>query len=331
MSFRKLTEIEISDLLKSPKKAPKGQLVSYCPFCHDEERKFYINILKEGQLWDCKKCGERGNIFKLLKHLGKLNLILGEKQYELLERLPTLMLGKKNKEVVELPEIDMPIGFKRVFYDEYLSGRGFSVGDYERYPVGVAVDMKFKNYIIFQVFEDGKLFGFTSRVKMSKSEVDSYNKSAKIQNKPQILRWRNSDSDFSKLVYGLDELDGTIDTVIVVESIMGKRNVDRFLKEEGLDLLKCVATFGSKISEYQIEKLILRGVKNVILIFDPDAVNKIKHSSYDLESFFDVEVGVIKEGEDIDNFDNDRFIELINNTVSSFTYFSNFMKCSLKR
>lgn len=45
------------------------QLVVYeCPFCNNQNHKFYIN--KTTGLWDCKVCGESGNLYKLMTELG---------------------------------------------------------------------------------------------------------------------------------------------------------------------------------------------------------------------------------------------------------------------
>jgi KaiC/GvpD/RAD55 family RecA-like ATPase/5S rRNA maturation endonuclease (ribonuclease M5) len=42
-----------------------------CPLCNNSE-KFYINVSGESKdgLWDCKKCGEAGNLFKLMEKFG---------------------------------------------------------------------------------------------------------------------------------------------------------------------------------------------------------------------------------------------------------------------
>ena len=55
------------------------QYIGTCPWC-GKEKHFYIN--KRTQLFDCKKCGVNGSIYKLLKQLDKLYLI-GDKCVEI--------------------------------------------------------------------------------------------------------------------------------------------------------------------------------------------------------------------------------------------------------
>lgn len=43
-------------------------VVQECPFCNNPNHKFYIN--KTTGLWDCKVCGESGNLYKLMAELG---------------------------------------------------------------------------------------------------------------------------------------------------------------------------------------------------------------------------------------------------------------------
>lgn len=333
-----ISESKLQEILDQPKKASKNHFIAYCPFCHDKEKKFYIN--KVTQLWDCKKCGEKGSIFTLLKKLGKLELIqdgstvtLSEEEFE---KIPSLLdVIEANKKVItEAEETVLPIGFKHVFYDSYLEGRGFNECDYHKYPCGVVdINKKLKNFILFLVYENNVLFGYLGRNKMPKSEIDAINKDYKEQElNKRILRWNNSDADFSKLVYGIDDVTSETLCVIIVESIFGKKRIDDYLEKHKINEIKCVSTFGSKISEMQISKISEKGVRNVILMFDPDAVNKIKNYSFDLECCFDsVEIAIINDNEDIDTFtDNDIYQSVFANVTSSFEYFSNKLQIKIK-
>jgi hypothetical protein len=234
----------------------------------------------------------------------------------------------------EAEETVLPIGFKQVFYDSYLESRGFKECDYYKYPCGVVdINKKLKNFILFLVYENNVLFGYLGRNKMPKSEIDAINKEYKEQElNKRILRWNNSDADFSKLVYGIDNVTDETLCVIIVESIFGKKRIDDYLKKHKINEMKCVSTFGSKISEMQIRKIFEKGIRNVILMFDPDAVNKIKNYSFDLECCFDsVEIAVINDNEDIDNFtDDDIYQSIFVNVKNSFEYFSNKIQIKLK-
>ena len=59
--------------------ASKGnQQIGLCPFCHKENH-FYVNI--ENRLWDCKRCGLRGNFNQFLEQVSAQNIRnFGEKE-----------------------------------------------------------------------------------------------------------------------------------------------------------------------------------------------------------------------------------------------------------
>ena len=63
-----------SEVLINPKLNRTNQYICDCPFCGKESH-FYID--KTSQLFDCKKCGESGNIYKLLRFVDKLYLLQG--------------------------------------------------------------------------------------------------------------------------------------------------------------------------------------------------------------------------------------------------------------
>lgn len=46
--------------------------VQTCPFCHNTNAKFYINITggSSDGLWDCKVCSRTGNLFQLKQEVG---------------------------------------------------------------------------------------------------------------------------------------------------------------------------------------------------------------------------------------------------------------------
>ena len=70
-----ISDSDLREILKVHKETHSGQYVCDCIFC-GKERHFYIN--KKTQLFDCKKCGASGNIFKLLQYLDKLYLLGGK-------------------------------------------------------------------------------------------------------------------------------------------------------------------------------------------------------------------------------------------------------------
>ena len=303
----RLDDDQVYDLLSNINKGPKNHLISDCPIC-GKERHFYFNVIT--QRWDCKKCGKAGDIIYLLSLLGKLGLIrrFVDVTKELQNKIVNL-LEETSKELTEedliLPKVRMPIGFEEVSNHNYLKSRGFSEEDYKRYPVGVTdVNTKFEDYVIFPVLEDKLPRAFIGRKTWTKDQFLVHEK--KYGHAPP--RYNNSKTNFQLLLYGLDEIMFYVDTAILVEGIFTKIATDRRLDIQEGDPFRCLATFGKKISKAQIMKLLLRGIKNIIIVFDPDAVNEAYKYARELQKYFDkVQVGFVSGG-DLDDCSDEAFI-----------------------
>ena len=58
-------------------KQSNGHFIANCPFCHEEGGHFYGNIATG--LWDCKRCGAKGNSWTFLRdYLGLSNLQIAQ-------------------------------------------------------------------------------------------------------------------------------------------------------------------------------------------------------------------------------------------------------------
>lgn len=275
---KKINDTDLRDLLINPKLNRRGQYICDCPFCGKEQH-FYIS--KETQLFDCKKCGEYGSIYKLLKQLDKTYL-LGGATIEVRETINSLRsmledeLESDEVELKELPVIHMPAGWKvSVASTEYLKNRGITSKDCKRYNIG-ATDLyrKYQNYVLIPIYDGGKIRGFLGRYGAKKVPSDR-------------LRYNNSvGTEFSKILFGYDEITENTTTVILVEGIFDKIAVDKVLHLWDSEEIKCVCTFGKKISPEQSKKLRLKGVTNVILLYDFDAIKDIKRYGLELENYF---------------------------------------------
>lgn len=314
-------------LLSHPKlNARKDHYISDCPFCK-KSKHFYLNrhkILnkKNGKYfnsWDCKKCGENGNLTYLLKHLNALYLIDGE--HLSLLKVPMLMgFGKDEEENTSLfvPEVKMPIGFKRNFNDEYLISRGFTDEDFQKYIVGrTDLLFKLKDYIVIAVVEGGKIRAYLTRITWSKKKIKKYEK----ETGKKVIRYRNSSHDFSKMLLGYDEIRFNTEWVVLVEGYFDKTSVDKHLELDSNAEMKCCCTFGKSISINQIRKLKQKGVKNIILIQDPDAIKDTKKSCYRLDKEFEnVLVGVPLNNKDLGDSNKREILKIFNNLKKPFNF-----------
>lgn len=280
-----ISDDELKSILVNPRIGSRNHYICTCPYCNKENH-FYINRVT--QLHDCKKCGEEGNIVKLLNHLGKL-FILGE--FKSIERGKIKLLDETDKEETEedylTPDRPLPIGFKRVYSDEYLINRRFTKDNFKRFIIGYTdIKPSLEDYVIFAIEEDGKNKGYVARLNWTKDKCKTYEK----ETGKKIIRYRNDKgAKFSNLLYGFDEVNNNTTTILLVEGVPDKVTLDNILELNLYDEIKCLATFGKKISKLQILKLLSKkNINKIILIFDYDAISEIKKFGSILSEFFEV-------------------------------------------
>ena len=266
---------------------------SKCPYCGYNE--FGIS-LDENHVFGCfrkKKCGATGNIFTLLKKLGREDLLENRKTYAPTTKLEILDIKTDKKELeqeFELPKIEkLPLGYKRVFENDYLQNRGV---DLQKYEFGVTnIIPKLKNYVIHPIRIENEIYGYIGRATF-----------------PCENKYRNSKgTDFANLLGGY--LSNKSHTVILVEGVFDMINLECILRQLNLDLVvRC--TFGAKISSNQIKMLKKEGFINIILFFDLDVLKIIKQKAFELSKYFEVLV-MFPPSEDIDagDIDTNQFIE----------------------
>ena len=299
-----IDDVELRSLIKVQKETRSGQYICDCPYC-GKPMHFYIN--KKTQLFDCKKCGEVGSIYKLLKHFNKLYL-LGAKRVENTATIKSIRQLQKDAseiEVKELPIKQMPIGWKVINKpNEYLKSRNITECDCKRYQIGsTSLISKYKNYILIPIIDNEKIRGYIGR----------YANKQVPQNK---LRYNNSlGTDFASLLFGYDDIiaDKT-QTVIIVEGVFDKFAVDRYLDLFADESIRCVCTFGKKISDIQIQKLVDKNIANVILAYDFDAIKEIKQYGMELNYYFNTSVAVSCKKKDIDECTKEEAIEVFSDS-----------------
>lgn len=296
-----ISDDDLKDLLINPKPTRSGQYIADCPLCGKEQH-FYIS--RKTQMWDCKKCHEYGSIYKLLRLLDKTYLLAGstieeKERIESIREMTQELVSNDDTELSELPVKKMPVGWKvSAKSTKYLLSRGITPEDCKRYNIG-ATDMfrKYENYVLIPVYDGGEIRGFLGR----------YGARKVPDNK---LRYNNSiGTEFAELLFGYDEITDSTSTVILVEGVFDKIAVDKVLHLWDGEEVKCVCTFGKKISDKQIKKLMLKGVTNVILLYDFDAVKEIKKYGLELEKYFVTSITYTNK-KDIDECSEDEALEV---------------------
>lgn len=273
------------ELLKSILGGPVGisggsQFYFTCPVCN-KQKHAYINF--KTFLWDCKKCGTTGNLYSLLKFTNNLDLLEGERIDVQAPIKKLLSEGNESKhKLLELKKIRLPVGFKKLHYTSdnifasYLKKRKFTNFDFQLYEPGFTeLIERYRNYVIISIFQNFSVRGFIGRY---------------VGTDENKRRYENSkNTDFSKLLGGFDEIDGNTSTVILVEGIFDKISVTNELCLFDNEKMKCLCTWGKKVSDYQIQLLKNRNIKNICLFWDSrDAVKEIKNYGIKLSKYFAV-------------------------------------------
>lgn len=254
----------------------RTEYITTCVFC-GKEKHFYVNV--DTLRFSCKKCWEEGGVYKLLSQLDKLYLLecaTIEQREEISKIRDAEEEAAAEAPLEPLPRWKMPIGYKVCTHNHYLQhDRGLTPAVMKRYGLGETTLLsKFRNYILMPVTTNGVITGYLARYASRKVPDD-------------VLRYRNATgADFAKMLYGYDDIVERGATVILVEGVFDKIAVDRRLGLDDVPNLKCCATFGKKISDYQRRMLQEKGVTRVILLYDFDAIKEIKKYAFELDKFF---------------------------------------------
>jgi len=328
-----VADIDLYELLENVHPANKNQLTADCPYCQKGDGHFFIKkktdeIDKRGNnksyQFRCLKCNEEGGLYTLLKHLDRLDLVKVFRDTSIFsEKLLKINLSNLTKTIVRfdenslyLQEQALPTGFKRLHSDEYLENRGITPEDFEKYKFGSSkILSRYKDRIILLIEERGKCVGYIARSKKTKEEVQAL----KIRG-IKHARYLNSVSDFGKMLFGYEEIQrGKTNTVIAVEGVFDKFNVTKLLNLYHDSELKCVACFGKKISDEQIHKLQIAGVKNIVLMFDPDAYKDTFKYAFELSKYFNVLVAKLTEC-DPGDITLDQLMDVLDNLQSPLEF-----------
>ncbi len=270
-----------------------------CPYC-GRGGKFGFMFSGDSGVVHCFFCGTSKPITTYLTNIDRKDLIIKGAPSVSLE----LKLSKPNfsrdTDSKKLGRITMPHGVKFLTEDEYLDSRGFTKYHYDLFQPSYTnsfLEDKLKGYIIFKIFQDGELVSWLARSRNNyewhkKNLEDFKNGIGELK-----LRYINSTgTDFDMILGGIDEVTGETDTVIIVEGMFDKINVDKLLNLGESKKIKCLFSFGNKVSDGQVKLLkCKKSVKNIILLYDFGTQKQSRGYGLTLQNFWNVRVAEIKE------------------------------------
>lgn len=324
---------EVTKILHLKRSGNRGWFMGNCVYCGKEGH--LSVIFGTVSSFDCKKCGRHGTLYDLLRYIKRFDLLTLHKNVNLEEPFKKLSIQSVEQEInYNIPVHSLPIGWKQIYHHDYLEKRGWDKEDYFRYPVGVTkLDPKLKNdYVVFacldSTIDDKEInIGYVSRSVKSKEWIKQFNEDLPAGRR-KYLRYINSENtDFSKYLYGCNEITEKTLIVIIVEGIFDKFNVDKKLKLFESEEVKCVCTFGKKISIEQIKRLQDKKIENIILLYDPDAVKSSKEYSLSLNNYFNVQVGYISylnemgESKDPGDLEEEELLSVLENTEDVVSFY----------
>ena len=283
-----------------------GEWVMTCPRCMGEE-KLVVNVGKTGAPWHCWKCqvkgppDYRGKRRVLHGGGGLIKLVQWLEGCDRRRAIAFIVSGVwwGNANVGELPREELVAGLLelnvqarpvqppphwRNFVDgqhPYLLQRGISFADVQQFGLVWCDDGRYRNRLIFPVWEGGEMVYFQARAMFDGAPGDKGHRKA--------------------LNPSREESSVTSDEVLM--NLDQARHYPRVAVTEGpIDCVhagaSAVCTFGKVISPVQIAKLLRAGVRSLDLMWDPEAVEEMRASAPLLSELFDLRVVQLPAGTD---------------------------------
>lgn len=251
----------LSNIYGTYKKLNNGEVAFHCPFCNHRKKKLQINLDKANDVfgyWHCWVCDEAGkNPFTLLKRSGKstdhnkkrLAKLLGKRRYvsnrtdderdKIYVQLPEEFVSLTNSKHKNHPEFKMCIS--------HLKMRGLGPMDVVRYNIGYCFSGKYQQRLIIPSYDaDDKLNYFVGRSIYQGENLPYLN--PKVEKDAIIMFENQINWDLPVTI-----TEGVFDAMAV------KRNA--------------VPMLGKKMGDYMKERIIVEGVKDLIIALDQDAID----------------------------------------------------------
>jgi hypothetical protein len=296
-----------------------------CPNCNTSD-KFGILFTSDGALVRCFKDLYSTSLYNYLKVIGHDDLIQLERNFSLKKEL--LGLSNTNTLLEEKQAIKtLPLGYRRIYFDDYLEERGFESWQYNQYEVGTSTERRLKDCLIFVIRNKQKqIIAWLSRSKESKEWHVKNFKDYKAGKCALKLRYQNSENtNFSTILLGENEITENVNTVILCEGLFDKANIDRCLSLRENKEMKAVVTFGNSLTDEQTKILLRYGIENLIYAWDFNTNTSSKKSSMKIsKNFKSVRVCEFEDAKiDAGEASKEYLENVLNNSKDYFSFYIN--------
>ena len=310
-----------------------------CPFCGKSGKWGIIYNSTGGGTFHCWKCPRKTSLWEFLKKVGRLDLAKGSfapkmnelgscpKIGEVVANESAWMAETEQVKERELKPVTLPLRLKPLVDDPYLNERGFRPEHYREYEpsyTDTPLEAKLKNFIVFKMKIDGVCVAWWARSRYSKEWHKRNLEAYKRHEEELVLRYRNSENNFQNLLGGCDFIEkGVTDTVILVEGIFDFIGVWNLLNLKENTWLRCCFTFGNSIGQGQIQELVLRGVKNVILLYDYGTIKESKEAALKMRGDFDsvLVAAIMTPGVDPGNISREELFTVLDNATDPISFY----------
>ena len=268
-----------------------------CVRCGKTNKHFLISINPQKKYCHCFKCGYKTSWAGLISQLKNISYEeakgMVEDSYWIKPKI------EKKIESIILPERE---SLSNNAWD-YLISRKLTRELIWKYDLYLTRERPYYNRIVMPVY--------------FKKEAVTFQARAINGNGLRYLSPKNS--PIGMVLYNYDEIKIN-EPLIISEGVFDVLNLVKYGYNS-------VATFGKKISDSQISLLEKKGVRDVILMYDADAISKTKDVFLRLQGHFDVKIAPLLEGDPGDCQD---FSYSFCNLIENLTDFNSFIMGKFK-
>jgi len=275
-----------------------GNLVVTCAHC--DKAKLWVLIVDRDDIrspaWQCFFCGDSGRTaLSLVRRIedcdtfAALELITkfqkgNEPIIDLRRLVEDRLIGEievwsADANRVPLPDefIKVQQGMKRSDLPSYFTKRGIGPKKAHRYGLGWCDDGYFKNRLVVPVMKEGEVEFFVARYMKAKPP-----KGVKKTLYPKGAKPGRHLFNYDRARY--------CETIRVVEGVLDAIHIGK----------SAVATFGTSLSQYQLELLMRSAAREIIIMWDRDAIDKAKALADRLADLWTIRVVELPDARDPD-------------------------------